>query len=348
MSGARRLGVRMRPTLFGVRALVFYAVVMLAYFASPYTNLMFMMFGFLSVLFALNFVWTWGNIRGVQGRLDEIPPFAAGQIVESRFESWSTRSKSAHERLDFTLRIGHRKTDLVAKIAHLDGRTQARATLPRLPRGIHEVVAFEAASSYPLGFLRIARRLDGPRRLVVYPEPSPAPPGDSARTVVSNREDAASLEALALNSASRLETAGLRGYRVGDSIRDVHWRASARQPRDLVVREYESHTERSIEVVLDARCADPEVFERALSAVTRLALNAQELDQALFFHTQGHSGNYGAGHEPMRSLLEWLAIASPLSTRAAPPPHPAGRDAIELPAALSSLDGLRSDQESPA
>ena len=58
----------------------------------------------------------------------------------------------------------------------------------------------------------------------------------------------------------------------GDSLRAVHWRATARRGR-LVVREWEAAGGQGLEVVLDRRCAPAELEEalEALSALVHVA-----------------------------------------------------------------------------
>lgn len=320
----------MRPTVFGAKAIVFYIVVLTAYFASPYTNLFFLLISFLSVLFTLNFVWTERNVRDLRGPAVELPVIPAQSQRE--LEVTVDVARHAAVQVSVELCLG-RKRHVIGTAPLVEGPTKIRCRLPELGRGIHEVTALRLTSSYPLGVIVAGRDLDVSGPLVVYPEPlaeSTIDPSGSLR-----RDDAG--ETLASSGAGRSETAGLRDYREGDTVRDVHWRASARNTRNLVVREYEPNADRAIDVVFDARC-EPEEFELSLRAITRLALMAQDLDQPIYLRSQGLDDAFGAGRNPLMQLWKWLAIAAPKAKTDAPPPDPAiGSDAIALPSALHRL-----------
>ena len=72
----------MRPTRFGLHGLVFYAAMLGAFFAAPYSNLFFLLLGFLTLLGLLGGVAAARNLSGVTATLAELRPVPADAGVE--------------------------------------------------------------------------------------------------------------------------------------------------------------------------------------------------------------------------------------------------------------------------
>jgi uncharacterized protein (DUF58 family) len=82
--------------------------------------------------------------------------------------------------------------------------------------------------------------------------------------------------------------AGVRDHEVGESLRRVHWRTSARRGR-LTVREPEEHPREQLSIVLDAGAGNAagEPFERAVRAAGSLALQAAHSGVSVTFESTG-------------------------------------------------------------
>jgi uncharacterized protein (DUF58 family) len=93
----------------------------------------------------------------------------------------------------------------------------------------------------------------------------------------------------AFASASGDGLAGVRDHEVGESLRRVHWRTSARRGR-LTVRELEEHPRAQLSVVLDAAggAARGEAFELAVRAAGSLAVQAVRAGASVWFESTGH------------------------------------------------------------
>lgn len=338
----------MRPTKLGLKAIAFYWLVVLAYFASPYTNLLFLLFAFLSTVVVLGSIWTWQNGRGLQASLDPVDPFAAGSITETH-ATITNRSRRAILHAELLLQCAPLRTkhSLGTTLRIGPGETvRTKVRLPELPRGVHAIRAVEATSTYPLGVLRLVRRARSQPALVVYPQPAAELALRPVQALRSSEgaQDPSDLTDLAALDATEPELAGLRPYRDGDSNRNIDWRASARRPSDdeWIVREYEQNHQPTVEVRLDARC-DEETFEQSIQLLCRLALTARDSDQSISLQTQELEGTFGQGQRPFRELLEWLATAAPLTNEApglSMEETRARSPAIELPSALSRLQGV--------
>ena len=308
-----------RPTVLGVKALGFYAVLTGAFLAAPYWNLFFLLIAFLSVLGLLTLWWAFRSLAGVAGELADPGPVPAGAPADLtvRYDAGSRFRPGVHVALVLG---GPGRED--AGTGDLDGAGELAARLPALPRGIHAIRAARFETDWPFGLLRSRISIAAPPEIVVYPAPAELP-GAKGGT--------GGLSELLGPAASRdgfLQPSELREYRVGDELRRVHWKASARRGT-LVVTEWDGGAGDGLEVVLDLRAREEEL-ERALSLLAALALAARDEKELVTLHTQGLSGTFGGNHRPREELLRFLAGAEPLPADA-PPPPPASPEVLRLP-----------------
>ena len=310
-----------RPTALGWKAIAFYAALWAAFVAGPYQNLFFLLLVFLAALGGLNLAWTWRNAAGVRGEVAPLPAFPAGTTAPFSV-SLDTGRRTCFE-LTAVLELGGRRADAHADVAA--GRCAASGEVAPLPRGIHAVSGAWIESVYPLGLVRVRRPLAAPREIVVHPAPASIPnaPGGGLAGL-----------AAALGASGADQPSGVRDFRIGDEVRDIHWRATARRGRP-VVTEWDASVGDGLEVVLDRRAGEA-ALEEALSLVTALALAARDAKERLTVHTQGMSRTFGAGHATWEELLRALAAADRLPADG-PPPPPAATTVLRLPFVRSAV-----------
>ncbi|MCA8957635.1 MAG: DUF58 domain-containing protein, partial [Planctomycetes bacterium] len=147
--------------------------------------------------------------------------------------------------------------------------------------------------------------------LVVHPAPA-----DLAE--YRSRSGGGALGGLVSDAGGELGPSGLREYRTGDPLRDVHWKATARRG-NLVVREHEATSGPGIEVQLDLRDAGPRL-EAALELLVALAFECQQSHELLSVYSQDLRATFGDGHRAFAELLEYLAAVTPLGRESGPPP----------------------------
>lgn len=126
-----------------------------------------------------------------------------------------------------------------------------------------------------------------------------------------------------------LRSAGIREWRPADSMRRVHWKASARQ-QELVSRVYESSEDHVIQLFLNVATLErhwhgfiPELQERAISVAGSLALLASEqrrpvgliANGALPGSDQPISLMPGRNPNQLVHILELLAAITPFATK---------------------------------
>jgi uncharacterized protein (DUF58 family) len=125
--------------------------------------------------------------------------------------------------------------------------------------------------------------------------------------------------------------AGVRAYRIGDDIRSIHWRASARLEEELVVRVSGPTTLGSAVLVLDHRAAahaGPDGMEVAVTLGASIGHHLLEQDVELTVTDHG-GREIVAGHDVADDLLGALAVAGEDGPRGAwHPVVPGGPDVV--------------------
>ena len=311
-----------RPTRFGFKASTLYLLLVLAFYAAPYLNLFFLLLAFASVLGVLNAYWSWNNTRGLRGSIGDIPPFAAGSQRAATLRVSGSSANRKHVYLSSSIEIDGAETRIADHFTVSGRETQViPARLPALPRGVHTIHSARIGSIFPFGTLLSWRPLERPGQLVVYPKPANL---DQQRH--SNQGNG--LGTAGHDWSDGVSIAGLREYRQGDEVRNVHWKASARR-RGLVVKEVESESPHGVDIQLDLR-AEHEELEHALSMISALALECAANKTPLGLRAQGHHETYGHHHQPIDQLFEYLARVNKISSSSAPPPS-APPSALRLP-----------------
>ncbi len=316
----------MRLTRFGFHGLLFTLAMVGAFFASPYSNLFFLLLSFLCLLWTVEALASLRNLRRVALRLESSEPVASGTLpqLEATLSTGGKRGYQLDLRVELAggLRLeGHEPL--------IEGRATTRLSGPPLERGIYALRSAELSSRYPFGWLRARRTvaLNPPTELVVFPSPGTPIEGRSAREALEEILSRGSLD-----PGGDLQPAGLRDHREGEGLRGVHWRASARRGQ-LVVQEWEGGGGQGLEVVLDRR-TDPESLEACLATVSSLVQLARSGKETLCLHTQDLSATFGSSERPWRELLRFLAQAQALPPQA-PGPPPSSPRVLRLPEALA-------------
>ena len=302
----------MRLTRFGVSAGVFYLVVLGAFFAAPYSNLLFLLLVFLTLLWVNGIVSATRNLHGVEAEIARLDPVPTCSDVRGKAVlSVGDGRRAARYQIDLHLELEGAR-ELVGHVALLSREAELAVTAAPLERGCYAVRRAFLESLYPLGMLRVRRSVEAPAELVVYPAPEALVEGRSARETLEDLIGGGD------PGAGDLQPAGLRDHREGEGVRGVHWRASARRGR-LVVQEWEGGTGNGLELVLDRRC-DEDELEESLAAVSALIEVARTNKETLRLSSQGLAETFGEGHRPWSDALRFLAVAEALPSNGPAPP----------------------------
>ncbi len=196
----------------------------------------------------------------------------------------------------------------VLMLAPIKGQSDAQIAyrLPTRRRGRLVVGPLDLTLGDPLGLTRSRVRASQDVTLTVHAELIELP---TLHATAGHDPTAEQQRKRALASGGD-EFFALRPYVVGDELRRVDWRATARTD-DLVVRQEERPRTGRVTVLLDRRSDvyDEEGFERAVSAALSVLFAAWKSDDSLRFVTSGTST-----FADIRSRAELDAIDEQLAT----------------------------------
>lgn len=308
--------MRIRPTELGWKGLLLLLALEGAFLATAYSNLFFLLIAFCVALGALAAFWTWRNLRGLTVRRLVVPSAAAGLARPVQIDLAAPRP-CADVRVELLLEGG---AVPVGALAMVGATTTLAGTLPGRARGLVAITGVRLSSRFPLGLF--VARCDVPcdAEVVTYPAPTSASARPDARAAMAGDGH---------QRFTRSATAAeLRPFRTGDSLGDVHWKATARRGQP-VVKERDREGDAACVLVVDRRCAAA-ALDLALSAAAAAVLQSRTGSASLRLLSQEAAFTLGQDPAAVEPALRWLAGAAPLPADAPPPPRAAG--AVRLPA----------------
>jgi uncharacterized protein (DUF58 family) len=315
MAGAR---FAIRPSTLGGKGLLLFCALELAFLATNYSNLFFLLLAFSAVLGVLGAAWSWTNLKDVAVDAVRVTPAAAGSERRVHVCLRARRRLRFDVAVVLPLRAGR------AEVAHahaLRGAAAVEGDLAAQPRGVERLEHLLLQSRFPFGFFVVTRRVHAPLEVVTHPAPAPLEQPSRAGGA-SGQGDGA------LVAGRGAALAGLRPFRAGDAVGDVHWRATARRG-EAVVKERERDGRALVQVRIDRR-ADAMALERALSQATTLVLAARA-GAPVQLLSQGADLLVRDAAVDAEPALTWLAEAAALPADGPPPPRAPG--ALRLPEA---------------
>ncbi len=206
--------------------------------------------------------------------------------------------------------IGGNSTDML-DIAHADS-IHVTLTLTPLRRGVILLDDLRVLLPDVFGFFQRSRKVDAPSAtLLVLPRRYPLPPIELPGGANFKTTGEASTNAIG-NSG---EFVGLRDYRPGDPLRQIHWKSWARTGRPIV-KELENTFYPRYGLVVDTLCdsSSDAHFEETISVAASFAAAIDTSDTLLdlmFIKTEAHRVSAGRGVERAERLLEVLAGVTP-------------------------------------
>ena len=191
----------------------------------------------------------------------------------------------------------------------------ARYRLRLMDRGVYEFGPLSISTRFPLGLVERSVHLPQTDRILVYPRIGRLTSQWSQRLLFANE--------LVPQMTPRSGPFGdeyhkLREYRLGDDVRAIHWKTSARR-NDLMVREFSESRDRHLAVLLDpwlpARATDDERerSELAISFAATVCVHhlRNSRDAHLSLSALGAPAlNWDSSAGSLESLLDGLARLS--------------------------------------
>lgn len=232
-------------------------------------NLLFLVLGLLFSLIIVSVILSEVALRGLVVSRVTPPQAYAGKPFrvaitlrnqKRRFPSFSIEvedileSKSLDKKCYF-LKIPAQKTQ----------QTHYKLTFPQ--RGRYSFRGFRVATKFPFALYRSSRLIKSPAEILVYPRIR-----DVTHLAARGRRRGEGGKGRVFERGDSFF--GLKEYREGDDLRDIHWKATARAGR-LISREYESTASRHVHILFDSALpsrdeAAPEEMEGAVEIVASL------------------------------------------------------------------------------
>lgn len=277
------------PSLFGL----FFAVMMFAVLAGAlnYNNNGALLFGLLPVsLAAVSMLQTFRNLDKLSLVQVAADPVFAGDALHLELH---LRSEDGRRRYAVTLKLGDQFQH--AEIEPGD-TTIVRFGLPSGRRGWFVPEPVRISTTWPFGLFYAWSYLHSDVRGLIYPRPE-SPPAALPRVPDPGRIGGA--------DPGEDDLRSLRDYAIGDPMRLIAWKASARTG-DLLVRQLEAPQAR--ETVFDfERIASLDV-EARLSRLTRWVIEAERVGVRYRLQLPGRAIGPDLGHAHRLHCLKQLAL----------------------------------------
>ena len=276
-----------------------------------------LLYGMLSLLLAvllMSYVYPLWHLRGVAVSRPRQAEAQVGGTLHLHY-TLTHRHNAYHIELNDDLPFAVEEEHHGHFLSHLPKHAELDLPVTCRQRGVFRLGRLRLACAYPFGIYRYHRTLETrPQEITVLPRTVAiaAPP------MLTSRHQSADGIIQTTGIGAQHEFAGVREYRDGDSLRHIHWAATARH-QQLVVKEYEDQDRPSLLVVLDQSAASdigeaPEsTFETAVTlcaSVIRCAMEA-----GISVHVMGRGQRETCFSVPshcrdIRPFLEQLAHAS--------------------------------------
>lgn len=177
--------------------------------------------------------------------------------------------------------------------------------LPTDQRGVIKIGPLQIRVADPLGFATVKMTGAPAAEATIYPQVMNLMPVPT--TFGLDRQ----IRAETPNSLGRVgdDFFALRDYVLGDDLRRVHWKTTARRG-DLMVRHDEQPSQGRLTLLLDSRRhgSGPASFEPAVSlAASIITASTERRDLVRIITTDGGDSGFGAGRRHLEAIMEYLA-----------------------------------------
>ncbi len=248
---------------------------------------------------------SWGNFKGCRWRLDSGRHFRAGEA--SPVYLLIENTKRYLPSYSLTFQVGaelDKRQEAIPMEERLDPGQKTRLTWDFVPsrRGKETISLKGLVSRYPFGFLKKSISDSYSREVIVWPARVPYEfSGDKAgkRWLYGHHR----------RKGDGVELIHLRDYSHGDSLRRIHWKATARLGK-LQVRETEQEHHQAFSLWIDPSPAlwmDHEQFERMCSFAATLAEDLYKRDQLRSAQVAGGKRILVGAIEDLYTFLDQLS-----------------------------------------
>jgi uncharacterized protein (DUF58 family) len=256
----------------------------------------YLLFFTLSSLFIVSIPHALLNIASLKATTESVKPTFAGDEVSLPVE---VTNQSGKPRYGVRVQVPDWGGDEQAVDEIAAGR--AARVLIRFParaRGEYEVKRLCLASAFPLGVLRATKRINCHQRFLVYPKPEGDPrlPRDRARSAYNRPRT---------ELGEGDDFAGVRAYELGQSQRQIDWKAVARG-HPLMTKQYT--TEATGALYLDFAAVPGEDTETRLAQLALWIIEAERARRSYGLRLRGTEIAPSLGQMHFHRCLRALAL----------------------------------------
>ena len=225
------------------------------------------------------------------------------------------------------------------------GRGSATYDLTCHSRGIYAVGPLTLTVSDPYGIARVSRTFELTQELAVYP-----PVISLSALPLSSGRDVATQASRPTSTPQGEDFYTLREYQVGDDLRKVHWRSTARRGQ-LMIKQEELPWHARGTVVLDTRrsalgsSGTPAFESTVVAAASAVQLFSRRRQLCRLVMTDGTDVGFGDSQDHFRTVLDQLAVVEETAVDRFSAALSALNQAILAGGALVFCGGLLSDDE---
>jgi uncharacterized protein (DUF58 family) len=270
-------------------------------------NLLFLVFGLLLSLLTISVILSEVTLRSLNvSRLIPQNVFVGRSFLikiklqnqKVRFPSFSIEVEDIldSERIDkkcYFLKIPAKKTQ----------ETAYKLQFKR--RGRYSFRGFRVATKFPFALYRAWRVVEFPAEILVFPRIREV----GSLAGIGKRQG----EGIADRVAGRGESLlGLREFREGDDLRDIHWKATARAGR-MIVKEYDATATKHVHLLFDSALPTNddtarEEMESAIEIVASLGQHYLSRGYSVELTTRSGHVQVGGGQQQLGRILTHLAL----------------------------------------
>ncbi|AKE51546.1 hypothetical protein TQ33_0565 [Kangiella geojedonensis] len=287
----RQRNIYILPTRYGWLMLGILILILIA--STNYQNNMGFMAGFvLLAVGLLSVFYTFRNLKGVEVRcLKPVAVFATDIATVPVQLVNNTKS----ERVGFG--VGFSKRSVSYTDVGEQAKSQVELTLETRKRGMMDIPRIACASIFPFGIFEAWSWVRTPYQVLVYPKPIPCP--EPLVATSSGIEEGQTQE------KGSEDFHNLRDYQAGDPIKQVMWKAYARE-RGLYSKEFEDYV--GEHQTLSWESVAHYEKELAISYLTDAVLTAEVSQNVYGLELPQETIDKGQGPEHLHSCLKALAL----------------------------------------
>lgn len=286
----------------------------------------FVLTGAFLTLLVLGVSWPWLCMKGLscqlgfdESRSSEGKPTTVVLDVTNRFPFPAFGLMIQGQ---FLQDLNHEDDIVAVSLKRVSGWSVSRFqwTLQPSRRGVLPTETPELVTGFPFGLYQIPKPISVVGNTIVWPK------CDDVETSLETIGQQFAIEATASRQAGNDgDTIGVRDYRYGDSIRNIHWSHTARHGR-LIIRERQSLTQTPIRVVLDLTRAhhlgagSQSTYENAIRMAASVCSEMHRHQSQIELVCLGLSNKTRArsnNHRGIKPLLDFLAMLPQLDHQSA-------------------------------